>query len=60
MEESVLISPKIKEYNTKHKVIYISLKLEDKLNDAINEVLKSLPEDPFARLSNILKNVIVV
>ncbi len=37
--------------------ITIYQQLEDKLNEALNEVLKKLPDDPFSNLCSFLQNV---
>ena len=51
MEDSPLVSPIIKEYCAKFNI-------EDILNEAINEVMNTMPSDPYSFLCNALKKVI--
>lgn len=50
MEDSPMISPTIKEYASKFKI-------EKVLNNMINEILTTLPEEPFSEMSTIIKEV---
>jgi hypothetical protein len=51
MNESAIVSPLIREYVTKHKI-------EEILNEAINKVLRELPDDPFSQLSSFVLSVL--
>ena len=50
MEDSTMISPTIKEYASKFKI-------EKVLNNMINDILTTLPEEPFSEMSSIIKEV---
>lgn len=50
MEDSPLISPKVKEYCIKYNI-------ESTLNEALNEALTTLPQDPYSFLCGKFKEV---
>ena len=50
MEDSPMISPTIKEYASKYKI-------EKVLNNMINDILTTLPEEPFSEMSSMIKEV---
>ena len=53
MEDSPLVSPIIKEYCAKFNI-------ENILNAEINEVMTTMPSDPYSLLCNFLKKVILL
>lgn len=53
MEDSYILSSKLKDYCIKHEI-------ERKLSKAIDEILTSLPPDPYSTLCQVLKEVIII
>lgn len=60
LEESNLISPDIKIYNSTYKVQYYinSIKIEDSLNEVVNEVMRLMPEDPYSQFTGYFAKVV--